>query len=340
MSAAYDLARTRRLLLLLSAAARTLPGTKGLPLSRAAEITGAKDEKEVLADVAALAGIWIDPAEGEQPIDLSVENGAVHLTYPALLGKKLPSFSLGEAAVLRAALEPFEADGGRAAKGAISKLRKAVPEPLRPDADRLAQGLDVATPPGPWAGAIREAIANRVETFVDYCAVADQAATRRTVEPRALFHRDGRWYLGAWNVEKGEEHLFRLDRIASVELGTRVFAEHKGPPLARYTGRRLFFETGAEREVTIRFRGTAARLQKERHGARARENADGSVSVTVRVTPGNYLTGVVLGYGGEATIEGPEDVVLALGQRIDALKRRYPPASIAGRGAVASTSKA
>ena len=50
--------------------------------------------------------------------------------------------------------------------------------------------------------------------------------------------------------------------------------------------------------------------------------------------------GVVLGYGGEATIEGPEDVVVALGQRIDALKRRYPPASIAGRGAVASTSKA
>ena len=71
LSAAYDLARTRRLLLLLSAAALTLPGTMGLPLARAVEITGAKNEREVLADVAVLAGIWTDPADGEQPIDLS-----------------------------------------------------------------------------------------------------------------------------------------------------------------------------------------------------------------------------------------------------------------------------
>ena len=148
-------------------------------------------------------------------------------------------------------------------------------------------------------------------------------ATRHIVEPRAVFHRDGRWYLTAWNVEKDEEHLFRLDGIASVELGTRVFGEHKGPPLTRYVGRRLFFETGAEREVTIRFRGTAARLQKERYGARARENPDGSVSVTMRVTPGNYLMGVVLGYGGEATVEAPEDVADALRKRVAQLAEIY-----------------
>ena len=153
--------------------------------------------------------------------------------------------------------------------------------------------------------------------------MADGTATRRTVEPRALFHRDGCWYLAAWNVEKGEEHLFRLDRITQVELGLRTFGEHKGPPLARYAGRRLFFENGADREVTIRFRGTAARLQKERHGERARDNADGSVSVTLRVTPGNYLAGVVLGYGGEASIEGPVDVADAIRARVDEMRRMY-----------------
>lgn len=324
MTAAYDLARARRLLLLITAAAQAVAGRKdGVPLARAVALTGARDEQQVLADVAALSRAWVDPTQGEQAIDLHVEDGAVHLTYVTELAAHPPAFSLAEAAVLRAALEPFEAEGGRSAKEILRKLARAVPAPLRDEAARLARSLDVLTPGGPWAGAIQEAIARRAELHLDYCAVADEAATRRTVEPRTLFHRDGRWYLAAWSVEKGEEHLYRLDRIAAVELGTRVFGEHRGPPTSRYARRQLFFESGAEREVTLRFTGTAAALARERHGGDARANADGSVSVRLRVTPGNYLLGVVLGYGGAASVEGPEDVARTLRERLVALRELY-----------------
>ena len=188
----------------------------------------------------------------------------------------------------------------------------------------LAAGLDVAPePPGPWSGVVRESIDKRVEATLEYRAVADAAAEKRVVEPRLLFQRDGQWYLAAWNVAKQAEHLFRLDRIVTVELGTRVFGEHKGPPVARYAKRNLYFESGAERDVMLRFRGNAARLARERYGTRARANADGTVSVTLKVTPGNYLLGVVLGYGGEATIEGPPDVVAQLRERVEELQRIY-----------------
>lgn len=323
MTAAYDLARARRLLLLISAAAKAVArGEDGVPLPRAVELTGARDEKQLLADIAALSLAWVDPAQGEQAIDLQVEDGAVHLTYVTELASNPPAFSVAEAAVLRAALEPFEPEGGRVVKEIVRKLARAVPEPLREDAARLAKGLDVLTPRGPWAGAIQEAIARRVELHVDYCAVADDEATRRTVEPRTVFHRDGRWYLAAWSVEKGEEHLYRLDRIASVELGTRVFEAHKGPPTSRYARKQLFFESGAEREVTLRFTGTAAALARGRRED-AKVNADGSVTVRTRVTPGNYLMGVVMGYGGEAVVEGPADVKAALRERVEALKKLY-----------------
>jgi len=323
VSAAYDLARARRLLLLLPACARALRRNEGLPLSRAVALTGSRNERQLREDIASLDALWSDPATGEEPIELYVENDQVFLVYAALLGTDTPAFSLAEAAVLRAALERFEASGGKAVEALVTKLRRAVPEPLRQDADRLARGLDVAPPAGPWAGALQEAIDKRLETTVDYAAVADAAAARRIVEPHALFHRDGRWYLAAWNVEKGEEHLFRLDRIECVELGTRVFAGHKGPELRRFAQRRLFFESGAEREVTLRFRGTAGRLARERHAGHAHDNKDGSVSVAMCVTPGNFLTGVVLGHGGEATIEGPADVADALRARIGALQRLY-----------------
>jgi proteasome accessory factor C len=323
VTAAYDLRRVRRLLLLLPAAARAARSGRGIPLAEAARLTGARGTKQVVEDVDAVASLWVDPGQGDELVHLYVEDGAVHALYSEPFGRP-PALSLAEGAVLLAALAPFQKDAGKPAREAARKLRKAIPEPLRPEADRLAGGLDVVSePPGPWAGALREAIEKRVEARIEYRAVADAAAEKRIVEPRLLFHRDGQWYLAAWNVAKGAEHLFRLDRIATVELGMRVFGEHKGPPVARYARRNLYFESGAEREVTLRFRGVAAKLARDRYGARARANADGTVSVIVKVTPGNYLLGVVLGYGGEATIVGPEDVVAQLRHRIEELQRMY-----------------
>ena len=321
MTAAYDLRRIRRLLLLLPAAARASRNGRGVPLAEAARLTGARSAKQVVEDVDAVASLWVDPGDGEQLVHLYVEDGAVHALYSEPFGRP-PALSLAEGAVLLAALAPFQKDAGKPARDAARKLRKAIPEPLRPEADRLAAGLDVVSePPGPWAGALREAIERRVETTLEYRAVADAAAEKRVVEPRLLFHRDGQWYLAAWNLAKQAEHLFRLDRIVTVEPGTRVFGEHKGPPVARYATRNLYFESGAEREVTLRFSGASARLASERHGARA--NGDGSVSVKMKVTPGNYLLGVVLGYGGECAIEAPPDVVAQLRERVEELRRMY-----------------
>lgn len=322
MTAAYDLRRVRRLLLLFAAAASAARRGRGVPLADAARLTGARSARQVVEDVDALASLWVDPGEADQLLDLYVENGEVHALYAEPFGTP-PALSLAEGAVLLAALSPFEEDAGKPAREAARKLRRTIPEPLRPIADRLAAGLDVAPePPGPWAGALREAIDARVETTLEYRAVADGAAARRVVEPRLLFQRDGAWYLAAWNVARQAEHLFRLDRIVAVEPGTRVFGEHRGPPLARYARRSLYFESGAERDVTLRFRGSAARLARERSG-RARENADGTVSVTLKVTPGNYLLGVVLGHGGDATVEAPPDVVAQLRARVEELRRLY-----------------
>jgi proteasome accessory factor C len=167
---------------------------------------------------------------------------------------------------------------------------------------------------------------------IEYRAAADDAVAKRTVEPRILLHRDGRWYLAAWNVAKGEEHLFRLDRIVSVEPGTRVFGEHKGPSVSRYARKTLYFESGAEREVTIRFRGTSARIARHRYGSRARENGDGTVSVATKVTPGRHLFGVVLGYGGDAAVESPPDVATAFTEYVAELARTYAEARVSAEG--------
>lgn len=316
----------RRLLLLLPALARASLRGKGIPVEKALELTGLRTPGELRAGLDALAEVWTAPEEGdgELPVAVEEENGELFLTYPEPFGTET-AFSLAEGAVLLAALAPFAAqrDVPKPVERAIRKLRRAIPPVLQEEATALSRGLDVAVaPPEPWAGVLAEAIAKRLETVIEYRAVADDAVSPRTVEPRLLFQRDGQWYLAAWNVAKGEEHLFRLDRIAKVELGTRVFGEHKGPPTARYS-RNLFFESGREREVTVRYAGVAARHARRRRGARLREEPAGTVTVTTRTNPGNYLFGAVLGLGGEAAVAGPPDVVEAFERRIAELERLY-----------------
>ncbi len=315
--------RLRRLLLLLPVVARASRAGRGVPLARAVELTGARDEATLRADVAAVADLWTEPAGGGDAIDLYLEDGELWITYELQFGTP-PAFSLVEGALLLAALRPFEEGGDRAVSAVARKLRRAIPEVLRPEAERLAAGLDVTErPPEPWAGALEAAIAQRLETTIAYRSVADAEVARRVVEPRILFPHDGVWYLAAWNVAKESEHLYRLDRIVGVEPGTRIFPEHRGPPVSRYVRRNLFFESGAEREVRLRFRGTSARLARDRFGDRAREEPGGAVLATVRLTPGDFLLGYVLGHGGEAEVDGPPDVAAALRARAARLLDLY-----------------
>jgi proteasome accessory factor C len=313
--------QVRQMLLLIPAAWKA--GPEGIALDRAVKITGARSAGELEELVTSVGAFELGPSMPEDFLAVSVVDGrvvvdrALHLVTP-------PSLSLREAAALVAALRPFEGGGGKAVASSLRKLRKAVPEPFRKDADDLARAMDFQVdPPGEWADTLAEAIDRRLEVAVDYRAEGTGTAGQRTLEPRAVFHQAGHWYLAAWNVEKSAEHLYRLDRIVSAVIGTRKFGEHKGPPLERYKTKHLYFQSGGERDVKVRFTGEATDPALERWPQQAERNADGSVTVGARVTPGNFLYGWVLGYGGQAEIEAPDDVREALGARVGELQKLY-----------------
>jgi len=317
------LSQLRKMLLLLPAAWKA--GPAGLPVEKAVKATGARGRREIEEIVSAFGFLELGPSMPDDFLSVSIEGDRVHVDSVLRFLDPLP-FSLREGAALVAALRPFEKDGGRTVAAAIRKLRRAVPDPLRTTADELARATDFPVgPPGPFADELSRAIEGRLEVVVDYRAEVTGSSAPRTLEPRALFHQDGHWYLAAWNVAKGEEHLFRLDRISAVAVGTRVFGEHRGPPLERYRRRHLYFESGAERDVALRFRGAAADQALESWPDRARRDPDGTVLLRARVTPGNFLLGWVLGHGGEAEVESPGDAREMLRTRVEELSRLYAP---------------
>ena len=320
--------RTRRLLILIPAAWKARD--RGLTFEDAARITGASSVKQVEADLESLTELSLAPSFPEHEVLLQVENGRIHAVLTMQLVEP-PALALREGSALTAALRPFERDGGPAGSSAIRKLRRGVPAYLRPRADEMARATDFQIEaPGEWADALQEAIDRRVEVTIEYRASATADALRKVLEPRLVFPQDGHWYLAAWNVDKKEEHLYRLDRIVSVVLGERIFGAHQGPPVDRYARKQLYFQSGTEREVKVRFRDIATRIAQERWGGAAEPQPDGSLVVTAKLTPGPYLFGWVLGFGADAEVVGPEDVRAAYLAHVEKLRGVYADK---GRGA-------
>ncbi len=67
----------------------------------------------------------------------------------------------------------------------------------------------------PNRNVLTEALMTRRRVVFAYRKVADtvEETTRRRVEPHALLHHRGRWYLRGMDTDRGAQRTFRLDRI-------------------------------------------------------------------------------------------------------------------------------
>ncbi len=115
-----------------------------------------------------------------------------------------------------------------ATEGALKKLERVLPEALR-ESIRTVEDV-VAIEPGPWVvttsveSLIRAASAIRTGRRIrfDYRS-HDGAATRRHIEPYAVMHTDGRWYLIGYCLSRKAMRTFRLDRVSNLASGAGSF---------------------------------------------------------------------------------------------------------------------
>jgi predicted DNA-binding transcriptional regulator YafY len=115
-----------------------------------------------------------------------------------------------------------------ATEGALKKLGRVLPEALRESIQTVADVI--AIEPGPWVVTtsvehlIRAASAIRTGKRIrfDYQSHVG-AATRRHIEPYAVLHTDGRWYLIGYCLSRRALRTFRLDRASNLASGTGSF---------------------------------------------------------------------------------------------------------------------
>ncbi|BDG08609.1 helix-turn-helix transcriptional regulator [Anaeromyxobacter paludicola] len=318
------LERLRRLLLLIPLARRH--GEAGIPVAEALAALELESAEQLYEDIELLCGVGTPDGSPDEFVEVYVENDRIRVVLPQGLTDP-PRFTAVEGAALLAALKPLAGAGIGPVESAAQKLSAAMPA-LQEDELELrllhrTTAIEVPPPPG-FRELLLEAVEKRLVVEVDYFALAEGEAAHKRLEPHAVLLNGGRWYLSAWNPEKSAEHLYRLDRMSAVRVGTRCFGEHKGPPIERYDGlEHLYIPSGAERDVAVRFTGGAAPLALQTWGESAVKSDDGSVSVRVYLAGLNYIASWVLGYGGEAEVMGPAAPREALAKRVAELRGVY-----------------
>jgi predicted DNA-binding transcriptional regulator YafY len=134
------------------------------------------------------------------------------------------ALSLGLRALRQIGLSAF----APATEGALAKLGRVLPETLR-ESVRTVEDV-VAIEPGPWV------VSTSVESLIDAASAIrtahrirfayqahDGSRSQRHIEPYAVMHTDGRWYLIGYCLSRQALRTFRLDRVAGLEVTSATF---------------------------------------------------------------------------------------------------------------------
>lgn len=297
---AYE--RLRRMLFLVPYVARHRGQTVD-EVAKAAGITRA----ELLAELDLLSLVGRPPFEPTDYVEIYVEDDKVYVDLDQRLSRP-PRLTAAEGVALAAAAELLRPAAGDALTAALQKLEKVLPEGARARYQQMAKQLDVALEAPTGLAPLTQAIALHREVAFDYFTGGTGTTERRTVQPHELFSHRGQWYLAAWDKGRGDDRLFRLDRITAAQLLDATFAP-KAP-----AGKTVPSGEGAKAQVKVRFAPAAAPYVRERFGAQARWVAQGALEVEVPGDSARWLTGWVLSFGGEAVVVEPAWAVKAVAE--------------------------
>lgn len=234
-------------------------------------------------------------------------------------GTRLPPLLLDDeeaiatAVSLRLAAGGTVAGTGEAALRALAKLDQVMPPRLRAEVGAVRGATDVLVGPGAQidpellvtlARACRDAVRVRFRH-----AGRDGAERERVVEPVRMVATGRRWYLMAWDVDRGDWRTFRLDRVREAVATTWRFRPREHPdPVAHV--QRSVAEAPYRHLARVRVRAPAdrVRVMVPPQVGRVEDDRDGWCVLVVGGDDLNWLALRVAGLGFEVRVLDPPEL--------------------------------
>ena len=152
------------------------------------------------------------------------------------------ALSLGLRALRQIGLAAF----APATEGALAKLGRVMPATLRESLSTVEDAVSME--PSPWViptsmeSLIGAASAIRGSQRVRFAYQShNQSTTQREIEPYAVLHMDGRWYLIGHCLSRKSTRTFRLDRTSGLEVCAETFEAPAAFDARRYMAEHMPF---------------------------------------------------------------------------------------------------
>ncbi len=217
-----------------------------------------------------------------------------------------------------------------AAQGALAKLDNLLPDEQRHEVawarrTLLATGLHRAdhTSLVPLLEKLRRATRERRRVTLVYRGRGQPEPLRRDLDPYALIHRWGWWYVIGHCHLRGDMRTFRVDRIVELTLLDRTFEVPADFDIHEYLAAQS--QAQPQLQVRMRFAPEAAltALDNRVSWETVEEQRDGSVVVTFAVPDLEWAAWTALGYGPHAVVLEPEELRCLVGERARAIAAQY-----------------
>ncbi len=201
-----------------------------------------------------------------------------------------------------------------AAQGALVKLENVLPDEQRQEiawaqrslvATRINRNIENLAP---MLEKLRRAARENRRVNMLYHSGSNPHGSQRELDPYALAHHQGWWYVVGFCHLRQELRTFRVDRIAELSLTAHTFPPPEGFDIRAYMAR----EIQGEPQITVRMRFVPQFSHLALYGsgywASLENQPDGSIEVTFNAPEINSAASTALAYGPSVTVLEPPEV--------------------------------
>jgi proteasome accessory factor C len=262
-----------------------------------------------------LIEVDFEALEGEDVIRLS---NADYLARPLRLDS---TEAAALVAGLRALLEGSATDEREVVQRALRKIEEAAGEAagiaahvdLRVAVDAQEQTL---------AKVLGEAVDGGRQVRLSHRSPVRDEVTHRVVDPIAVSHAEGHSYLDAWDHSVEDRRLFRLDRVVEAEVLDVPVSDHgRMEPLD--LDQALFRPSPDDLLATVRLTPEARWVTEYYPIESATEEADGGLTITLRVADPAWLVRLLLPLGRTARLVEPAELAEQVRRTAQEALRHY-----------------
>jgi proteasome accessory factor C len=294
----------------------------GVPFAQVAADFGVSEER-LRKDLNLL---WVCGLPGHGPgdlIDLEFEGDTITVLEPAGVVRPL-RLTVDEALALVVALRALAETPGLSERDAVDRALAKV-EQAAGAAAEVAERVEVAVEGEERVlPVVQQALDERRRLHLSYVVASRDEATERDVDPMRLLLVEGRSYLEAWCRRAEGVRLFRLDRVADLQL----LDEPADPPAGaapRDVSAGLFRPGPDDLLVTLALRPAAAWVADYHPCESVTESPDGGLVVRLRARDLSWVRRLVLRLGDQARVLAPDQLAQAVRDEAALALSAYAP---------------